>query len=152
MLGCVTKFISFIYVVYVLFYCKILQSKVSFFCRFVVGCSVVIALGITVCGFAKAGHFSTTVHLKNHTSIIRKNCQPKHCAPAFAKPMLQAALLLSLLYSPNLYYRVCVVEQAYSFASYGLRWLVGLANVYECKVGSLCFKLRRIVRCRIVCI
>jgi len=33
-----------------------------------------------------------------------------------------------------------------------LRWLVGLANVYDCKGGFLILKMRRIVRCRIVCI
>jgi hypothetical protein len=53
-----------------------------------------VKLRATFCGFAKAGLFSTTVHLKNHTSIIRKNCQPKHCTPAFAKPLLVAAVLV----------------------------------------------------------
>jgi len=52
-------------------------------------------LPLTVCGFAKAGLFSATAHLKNRTSIIRKNCQPKHSTPAFAKPMLADALLSS---------------------------------------------------------
>ncbi|WP_165389798.1 hypothetical protein [Cecembia calidifontis] len=56
--------------------------------------TVVLRLPVTFGGFAKAGLFSTTVHLKNRTSIIRKNCQPKHCTPAFAKPLLQAGVLV----------------------------------------------------------
>lgn len=58
--------------------------------------SVVLKCAITFCGFAKAGLFSTTVHLKNRTSIIRKNCQPKHCTPAFAKPLLADGVLSSV--------------------------------------------------------
>lgn len=65
-------------------------------------CSVFIILVLTFCGFAKAGHFSTTVHSENRISIIRKNCQSKHCTPAFAKPLLQAGVLSSVLLSPCL--------------------------------------------------
>ena len=56
------------------------------------------AVHITEKGFAKAGLFSTTVHSENHTSIIRKNCQPKHRTPAFAKPLLAVVLIVNVEY------------------------------------------------------
>ena len=53
-------------------------------------------LRTTFFGLPKAGLLRTTVHLENRTSIIRKNCQPKHCTPAFAKPLLADGVLSSV--------------------------------------------------------
>ena len=112
-----------------------------------------IALPITFFGFAKAGLFTTSVHLKNHTSIIRKNCQPKHCTPAFAKPMLADALLSWCELSCRLCDRCIFIfskrgeeknevlvgrERTSSFASFGLSvGFVRLANVLVCVLAIL---------------
>ncbi|WP_448522326.1 hypothetical protein, partial [Schleiferia thermophila] len=41
----------------------------------------------------EGGVLSTKLDTKNRTSIIRKNCQPKHVTPPDAKPMLAAGVL-----------------------------------------------------------
>lgn len=53
-------------------------------------------LVVTFGGLPKAGLFSTAIHLENRTSIIRKNCQPKHCTPACGKPLLADGVLSSV--------------------------------------------------------
>jgi hypothetical protein len=71
-----------------LYVSKLSRSCQRFYCRF--GFSSLAGNVLQICDF------STTVQLKNRTSIIRKNCQPKHRTPAFAKPMLADGVLSSV--------------------------------------------------------
>ena len=69
--------------------CRNLHCRSVYVCRLMVALSG-LRVADNVLRLCEGGLFSTIVHLENRISIIRKNYQPKHCIPAFAKPLLCA--------------------------------------------------------------
>ncbi len=96
---------------------------------------------LTFCGFAKAGHFSTTVRLKNRTPIIRKNCQSKHCTPAFAKPLLPVVVLFSRVGLLSCLHCLRVAPCGCLVAL--LHFFVWLCVSEKCKCATKCVGLNR---------
>jgi len=68
-----------------------LKSKMHV--RIVVTVCFYFGLATNVFRLAEGGAFTHYLSFENRTSIIRKNCQPKHVTPACGKPMLVAVFL-----------------------------------------------------------